>query len=635
MRKIYNPTIDDSAGTQPVALGGLGSRKLDKATENIGLLTMKQSGKPNGVILLNASGKIGKSSLPPEISDPTIPSISGPSEVEFTRTIVLTITNYDTFVGYSLTATGGFAVRSGEEITFTANSVEAMGGVTVNGRTFPISVKRPLPQKPTIFAPGESDQLISNSSTIAATGFLSPAGFDTHTSSDWELATDAAFSSIVDSAYQTSTFLTSWTVNNMQELTKHYVRVRYHGQSGKLSPWSDPVSFTTGNDGFINTEVQKLMAGDVASNARFGEYIGVDATGTHMLVGCSHDNQSASASGAIYYFKYENGAWIQKQKIKLAAPVANEGFGQTLMISADGTFAIVGAAEWPASNGAAYVFTRSGDVWTQGQKLTASDGAVQDYFGGVIALSRDQSTLAISACYNNGGRGAIYIFTKSAGSWVQQAKLVAADSALWNDLGYLGLDLSSDGNYLIAGAHGADTAAGADAGATYIFLRTGTSWVQQAKLVAPDPAAGDQFGFATAMSADGATVLISAIASTTRPGAVYVFTRVGTLWTYQTKLTANNGVVGDRFGQTLEFSSNLLLVGATTMSAKGAASGSVYVFTLTGTTWTQQRILTGSDETANDWFGFKIFLADDAKSAYIFALNNAVSASSGAVYSFR
>ncbi len=149
-----------------------------------------------------------------------------------------------------------------------------------------------------------------------------------------------------------------------------------------------------------------------------------------------------------------------------------------------------------------------------------------------------------------------------------------------------------------------------------MFTRSGTTWTQQAKLTAADGAAGDQFGYSVAISGD--TVVITANADDNDvngidSGSAYVFTRSGTTWSQQAKLTAADGASRDWFGVRVAISGDTAVITADADDddVNGVDSGSAYVFTRSGTTWYQQAKLTAADGAAVDLFGYSVALSGD------------------------
>ncbi|MEW8077795.1 MAG: hypothetical protein AB2822_06880 [Candidatus Thiodiazotropha endolucinida] len=310
--------------------------------------------------------------------------------------------------------------------------------------------------------------------------------------------------------------------------------------------------------------------------------------------------------------------------IKASNTACCANFGNSVALSADGGTMVVGAtgdsslsrgfdrAQTDAGpgayryirSGAVYVFVHNDDSWRQQAFIKASNADARDYFGHSLSLSEDGNTLAVgvgsedsAATGINGdendntreGTGAVYIFVRTGSSWQQQAYIKASLTDRRDGFG-LGLALSADGDTLAVGAYGEDSNAdGVDgdqldnsaenAGAVYLFTRTDNSWVQQAYLKASNSDAGDFFGSDLAFSGDGERLAVSAIYeasaasgidgdqldnSATEAGAVYLFERTQGAWTQVTYLKASTIESYDRFGSGLAFSSDgeWLAVGA-------------------------------------------------------------------------
>jgi hypothetical protein len=230
--------------------------------------------------------------------------------------------------------------------------------------------------------------------------------------------------------------------------------------------------------------------------------------------------------------------------------------------------------------------------------------------------------------------GSAYVFVRAdvhgQALWTQQAQLTASDAAAGDSFG-LSVAISVD--TVVVGAY-ASSPAGSYSGSAYVFVAQGASWVQQAKLLAPDAVASASFGISAAISGD--TALIGAYhdgqAGLEQGGSAYVFVRTGTAWTKQTKLTASDAAAGDSFGMTVAISSNRAVIGSWADDDAGTSSGSAYVFARSGTVWAQQAKITSTDAASNDRFGWKVALSGDTTiigaqgdngrsgSAYIYAL---------------
>jgi len=356
------------------------------------------------------------------------------------------------------------------------------------------------------------------------------------------------------------------------------------------------------------TTAQKLVATDGVAFKQFGNSVSLSADGTVAMIGAVSDN---SSQGSVYFFtRAADGTWSEQVKLTASDGGAGDGFGSSVSLSADGTLAMIGAAGDDGGKGSVYVFTRAADgTWSEQVRLTASDGAAGDTFGYAVSLSADGSTVLIGAYGDDSKKGSAYVFTRSGSTWSQQDKLAAA--AISNYFGW-SVSLSADGGTALVGSF---------SGSAYVFTRSGSTWSEQAKLngsgiavsvsvssngsaaliglpaddsasifvraadgtwseqvklTASDSVAGDSFGYAVSLSADGSTALIGAYGDDSRKGSAYIFS--ASTGTQQTKLTANDGAAFEEFGSCLSLSANgdTALIGAFwAAGGKGAA----YVFT--------------------------------------------------------
>jgi uncharacterized repeat protein (TIGR01451 family) len=384
------------------------------------------------------------------------------------------------------------------------------------------------------------------------------------------------------------------------------------------------------------TEQQKLLASDGAPADLFGSAVSISVD--TVLVGAfSHDAPGGVNSGAAYAFVRSGATWSQEQELVAPDGAVSDLFGCSVAVSGD--TAVAGACGDDTAGGvdagSAYVFVRSGTSWTQQQKLVAADGAPADAFGCSVAVSGD--TAVAGACAGEGpvggaNTGSVYVFVRAGVTWTQQQELSAPDVGSDASFGY---STSISGNTVAVGARYSNTTAGTDAGAAYVFVRSGTTWTQQQKLLAPDGAAGDLFG--TSVSVSGDTVVAGASSADTpggfgfNTGAVYVFARAGTTWTLQQKLRPPDSAAGDVFGYSVSVSGETLVVGAWSDDTLGAAdSGSAYVFVRSGTTWALQQKIRPYDPTTGAQFGWSVSLSGET-----LVVGARSAGGAGAAYVFR
>jgi len=305
--------------------------------------------------------------------------------------------------------------------------------------------------------------------------------------------------------------------------------------------------------------------------------------------------------------------------------------------------------------------------------VKASNTEAQDFFGISVALSADQSTLAVGAYWEDSGApgidgdeadnaelqsGAVYVYVRNAGTWIREAYLKASNPGFHDTFG-TSVALSADGSTLAVGAPGEASAAtgvdgdqtddsAPDAGAAYVFTRSGGTWSQQAYLKASNAGAGDWFGWVVSLSSGGDTLAVGAHdedgAGTgmdapsddlaADAGAAYLFERSAGTWTQQAYLKASNTDAGDNFGISVSLSEDggSLAVGAHNEASAATGidgdqsdnsvpgSGAVYVFGRGGETWVQSAYLKASNTGPGDAFGATASLASRGMALAVGAL---------------
>jgi hypothetical protein len=308
--------------------------------------------------------------------------------------------------------------------------------------------------------------------------------------------------------------------------------------------------YTRDNQGLWTQQGNKLVATDAVTTAHQGYSVALSADGNTAIVGGATDNGN---TGATWVYTRSGGVWTQQgNKLVGTGAVGVAGQGNSVAVSADGNTAIVGGPDDnynPANGGslgAAWVFTRSGGVWTQqGNKLvgTGTVGIAEQGFA--VALSADGNTAIVGAPYDNGDAGATWVFTRdSQGLWTQQGQKLVGTGAVTASQGF-SVALSGDGNTAIVGGY---TDNAGQPGATWVFTSSAGVWTQQGqKLVATGVGLAQEQGHSVALSADGNTAVVGAPYDNGGTGAAWVFTRSAGVWTQGQKLVgtgyANPGVL--------------------------------------------------------------------------------------------
>ena len=308
-------------------------------------------------------------------------------------------------------------------------------------------------------------------------------------------------------------------------------------------------------------------------------------------------------------------------KVTAADGSTTDSFG--LSAAVDGDTAVIGAVwddDHGFNSGSAYVFVRSGGAWVQQAKLLAPDGAANDNFGRSAGISGDTIVIGAQNDDDHGtDSGSANIFVRTGNTWTWQAKLTASDGASLDRLGWQ-IDISGD--TVVASSH-RDDDHGTDSGSAYVFVRApdGT-WFQQAKLTASDAAPADEFGHAVAISGD--TILIGAYKNDdagSSSGAAYVFVRGGhDIWTEQAKLTASNANTGYHFARFLDLDGDTALIGSPFYWPLNY--GSAYIFVRQGDEWTEQTMVTARVPRTQEWFGSAVAISGDTAVVGSFFIND-------------
>ena len=356
--------------------------------------------------------------------------------------------------------------------------------------------------------------------------------------------------------------------------------------------------------GWAGTQQAELTDTSGGAWDLLGKGVGID--GSTAIVG--------SGANEAFVFTKSGSTWSQQQKITNSASL----FGYAADVSGD--YAVVGAY----AAGTAYVYYRSGTTWSLQATLTGTSGT---YFGWSVAIDGD--TVVVGAPEEDttaSNSGAIYVYTRSGTTWSLQGSMIKASDASGSS--HLGYAVDIDGDNIIAGAYKDNT----NFGAAYVFTRSGTTWSQQQKLTSTNPSSGfnkssEQFGVSVGIS--GNTCAVGAwFENTTHndSGAVWMFDRSGTTWGTPTKLKASDVAASDRFGCSVAIDGNGMVAGALYEDTTADGAGQAYLFSRSGSTWSEDDKVQGSNVMASAGFGNKVAISSGTA---IIAANAQTSGSGG------
>ena len=398
---------------------------------------------------------------------------------------------------------------------------------------------------------------------------------------------------------------------------------RSNGNQGDNSMSNSGAVYVFEHTGTEWNQQAYLKASNIGQNDQFGYSVSLSADGNTLAVSADKEasnatgvngneaDNSLNSAGAVYIFTEVSGNWTQEAYVKASNPDDLDQFGYVVSLSGDGnTLAVASSLEdsnatgingneadnSANASGAVYVFTKSGTNWSQQAYIKASNTNAGDRFGYKISLSSDGNTLAVGAQREssnatgiNGNEadnsavaaGAAYVYTRTGSTWTQQAYIKASNTDT-NDLFGTSLSLSGDGNTLaVSSLSEASNATGVNgdesnnsavqAGAAYVYKRTGVTWTQDAYIKASNTESGDFFGRAVSLSTDGTMLAVGAYREASNAtgmngdesnnsanisGAVYVLRETSSGWEQQAYVKASNTGTGDYFSYQVSLSSD-------------------------------------------------------------------------------
>jgi hypothetical protein len=389
--------------------------------------------------------------------------------------------------------------------------------------------------------------------------------------------------------------LSEWYVNRADGLEHGFIMQRVPGKrldGEKLSLW---VSLSGDLEARLAEEGSAILLDgrEAGVRPRYDSLHAYDATGrelpARMMLSGGGVKLEVSDEDAVYPVTIDPKLWIKLSYGSLNLEVSEEDEAHPAHIAPrlSRRKTRLTAGDAAASD----FFGRS----ARETKLTAGDAAAGDYFGCSVAISGD--TAVVGAHRADGGgkqnQGAAYVFTRSEGTWTERQKLTASDGATFDEFG---ISVAIDGDTIVVGAREADVGGSQNQGAAYVFTRSGTTWTEQKKLTALDGEVSEGFGRSVAIS--GGTVVVGG-------RAAYVFTPSGT----QQKLTKPGS---GNFGWSVAIGGDTIVVGAYSTSVGGSQNqGAAYVFVRSGETWIERQQLTASDGAAYDHFGSSVAISGD------------------------
>ncbi len=378
----------------------------------------------------------------------------------------------------------------------------------------------------------------------------------------------------------------------------------------------------------------KLVGTGAGGKTYQGRSVALSADGNTAIVGGSGDNNNA---GAAWVYTRTGGVWSQQGgKLVGTGAVGGSNQGCSVALAADGNTAIVGGYADNNNAGAAWVYTRSGGVWNQqGAKLVGTGAMGNAYQGLSVALSADGNTAIVSGHIDNNTSGAAWVYTRTGGVWSQQGGKLVGTGADGNARQGISVALSADGNTALVGGPDDEITLFLDGnvfarfpgGAAWVYTRSAGVWRQQGgKLRGTGYTLYARQGFSVALSSDGNTAVIGGYADNPSlafelhagRGAAWVFTRSAGVWSQQGGKLVGTGAVGfaEQGGSVaLSGDGNTAIVGG---RSDNSFLGAAWVYTRSGGVWTQQGgKLVGTGAVANPFQSLNVGLSGDGSTAIL------------------
>ena len=356
----------------------------------------------------------------------------------------------------------------------------------------------------------------------------------------------------------------------------------------------------------------KLVGTGAVGSAQQGRSMALSADGNTAVVGGLFDNASA---GAAWVYTRSGGVWSQQgAKLVGTGAAGNAQQGCSVAVSADGNTAVLGGNGDNGYAGAAWAYTRSGGVWSQqGAKLVGMGAVGRAYQGCSVAVSADGNTAVIGGYQDNGQAGAAWVYTRSGGAWSQQGAKLVGTGAVGTAWQGCSVAVSADGNTAVVGGYVDDDGAGA----AWVFTRSSGVWNQQGpKLVGTDAVGVANQGYSVSVSADGNTAIVGGCLDNGNAGAAWVFARSGGVWSQQGPKLVGTGAVGtveQGYSVAMTADGNTAVVGG--LNDSGGA-GAAWVYTRSGGVWSQQGAkLVGTGAAGKAYEGFSVAVSADGNTA--------------------
>jgi hypothetical protein len=359
-----------------------------------------------------------------------------------------------------------------------------------------------------------------------------------------------------------------------------------------------------------NSDVSKTELMQVVSNPtpeayeNFGGAVAI--YGDTLVIGAKNDNTAAADAGSVYVYIKVNNTWELQQTINNPSPVLEDYFGSSVDIHKDTIIIGSYGDDTGGTNrvGAAFIYTRSGTTWTLQQEINNPTPVDIDHFSNSVSLYED--TVAIGALFEDTGAsaaGSVYIYTRSGVTWTLQQEINNPSPVINDQFGY---SVSLFRDTVAISANLKEVSAISDAGAAYVYTRTGGVWTLEQTIENPSPVASDRFGNSISLYED--TIAVGSTPLTANTEKIWVYSRIGTTWTLDKEIETPIPITDEiGFGK-------IVKVHQDTVIASGVwndASGAVYIFSRDEGNWNYIDMFKNPTPNGSEGFAASLALYDD------------------------
>lgn len=626
----------------PIVSGGTSADNANQAVTNLGGILKSTINQVAGPIGLNGAGKI-TIPAPQLLSDFDI-TLSGPDSIPPSGQAQYKITNFHYLLSYAVTTSAGSATIAGDTITVSAPATGSSFTLTINTKTYTISIAGAKPLTPTIISPSNGSSNQPTTVTVVGTTFAMPSGYtDTHKETKYQWSKDAAFTTLLGNVTSPSA-VTQVQLTNLPYQTTVYVRIAYVSTLNGSSNWSPVISFTTQGQGSEITEM--MPTGGVAPGSidpwtgettswtyanlapvvtsttlpvevqalnTPGGSVGPIYANTLAISGSGLRGVHVQDSGVVTVYSISANVYTQIAQFTIPSFAASSA-GNPVSINFAGNCFVVGEPNASPSgysnSGKVHVFREITGSWTEDFVIYPNTAVQNGYFGGAVCMNYNGSMLAVASVGANSGKGSVCLYVRnkdSASSWDYVSEFTDPNGQAGDNFGQ-SIKLAGNSSRLVVGSPNAGMT-----GKAYVYRMFGSIWGLETELVPSIPSStGSKYGTKVEISGIGNAIAITRLNQVypSDPKAdITMFVWNGTEYVNRAVLT---GMTNTRYGLSTRMAGNgtALMVGSPDKKENNTSTPQIVFYTWqtdpsfpAQKTWVQIGQVRPTSASANSDFG--------------------------------